>query len=629
MNPKTMLAALAMGAALAHAQTVAIKEASGWLESAYVKWQATGRVDSFRVYVEGAGKTLQKLDNPLIRSYGSYWRADAIGLKAGSYALKVVAFADGKEQSAASTGDLEVLAHDRAGFAFAGGRIPGAYNMDGTPMSGSVVVYLTERTKNSVSLNVTGASANPCVGIQNILYAFKKGKDTRPLIIRVVGQVTNASVMDGGDLVIENAKLATGHITLEGVGDDAVADGWGVRLKSASNIEVRNLGVMNVNSTAGDDIGLQQDNDHVWIHNNDHFYGDAGSDADQVKGDGAMDVKKSTYVTIAYDHFWDNGKASLLGLSENTTTGLYIDYHHNWFDHSDSRHPRVRFYSAHVYNNYYDGVSKYGVGSTMGSSIFVEGNYFRNCKHPMMTSMQGTDVWNETTKANDYKNMGTFSSEDGGTIKAWNNFMEGQERFVPYGSKDFVNSTQDFDAYVATSRTEKVPVTVKSAYGANVYNNFDTDPSTMYAYTADDPLVARTKVETYAGRIRGGDFKWAFDNSLDDTSSVVNAPLKAALVGYKGALTYIQGEGKYQSSAVQKLSDAGSGPIRVDLRTHGLSLEDGQTMRSAQIVGLDGTREMEWNATTEADFARLRWGVYLVRVRTDRGTFQKLICNRN
>ena len=33
------------------------------------------------------------------------------------------------------------------------------------------------------------------------------------------------------------------------------------------------------------DCGLQQGNDHIWVHNCDFFYGDAGSDADQVKGE--------------------------------------------------------------------------------------------------------------------------------------------------------------------------------------------------------------------------------------------------------------------------------------------------------------------------------------------------------
>ena len=505
MKTRFSLAGLLLGAMAIQAQTVTLKSSAGWFESAHVEWTVSGKADSYNVYVTAAGGTAQQLDTKLIRSYGSYWRADALGLKAGSYVLKVVPVVSGKEGTAATTAALTVSAHDRAGFAFSGGRIPGAYNLDGTPMTGAVVVYLTDKSKDTVSLNVTGASTNPCVGIQNILYGYKKGKDTRPLIIRVVGQVKNATVMDGGDLVIENANLATGHITLEGVGEDALADGWGVRLKSASNVEVRNLGIMNVNSTAGDDIGLQQDNDHVWVHHNDHFYGDAGSDADQVKGDGAMDVKKSTYVTIAYDHFWDNGKSSLLGLSENTTTGLYINYHHNWFDHSDSRHPRVRFFSAHIYNNYYDGNAKYGAGSTDSSSLFVEANVFRNCKHPMMVSMQGSDLWNEATKAND-KNMASFSNEVGGSIKAYNNSIVGAGRFVPYGDAAYPNSTVDFDAYVAKSRNETVPSTVKSSLGANTYNNFDTDPKTMYSYVADSPSEVVAKVKAYAGRMGGGDF---------------------------------------------------------------------------------------------------------------------------
>ena len=626
MKTRFSLAGLLLGAMAIQAQTVTLKSSAGWFESAHVEWTVSGKADSYNVYVTAAGGTAQQLDTKLIRSYGSYWRADALGLKAGSYVLKVVPVVSGKEGTAATTAALTVSAHDRAGFAFSGGRIPGAYNLDGTPMTGAVVVYLTDKSKDTVSLNVTGASTNPCVGIQNILYGYKKGKDTRPLIIRVVGQVKNATVMDGGDLVIENANLATGHITLEGVGEDALADGWGVRLKSASNVEVRNLGIMNVNSTAGDDIGLQQDNDHVWVHHNDHFYGDAGSDADQVKGDGAMDVKKSTYVTIAYDHFWDNGKSSLLGLSENTTTGLYINYHHNWFDHSDSRHPRVRFYSAHVYNNYYDGNDKYGAGSTLGSSLFMEGNYFRNCKHPMLTSLQGSDVWNELKGANDPTNMGTFSGEAGGSIKAFNNYMEGQTRFVAYGDTKFPNSTVDFDAYVAKSRDEKMPATVKSFSGANVHNNFDTDPSVMYTYTADAPDVAKTKVIAYSGRMNGGDFKWTFNNAVDDTLALVNAPLKAAIVGYKTTLIYVQGEGAYVGPvSIDARRAATAGPVRFDLQSRRLSVAEGWTLQSAEILSLTGARMLAANGSASVSLEGLKSGVYLARVVTDRGTFEKTI----
>jgi pectate lyase len=532
---------LLLGAMQAHSLTVT--KSGGWFEAAWAEWQPVSGADSYNVYYSGEGVSEQKIDAQLIRSYGSYLRADVPGLKAGAYTLKIAPVTNGTEGAAATTGTLNVMAHDRSGFAFANNRVPGAYKANGTPKDGAVILYITQSTKNTVSLDVTGASANPCVGLQTILDGFKKGKDTRPLIIRMVGQITDFLVMQSGDIVIENSNNASSFITLEGIGTDATADGWGIRIKNASNIEIRNIGIMNVNSSEGDNIGLQQNNDYIWVHNVDFFYGGEGGDSDQAKGDGALDCKKSTYVTFSYNHFWDTGKSNLLGLSENTTEGLFITYHHNWYDHSDSRHPRVRFYSAHVYNNYYDGIAKYGVGSTMGSSVFVEGNYFRNAKYPILISMQGSDVWDESANANDYGDMPTFSKEDGGIIKAYNNHIQGARRFVAYGDTSFTDSTNNFDAYVAQTRNEPVSSSVQSAYGNNTYNNFDTDNSIMYSYTAQSPQEARTTVMAYAGRMDGGDFKWTFNNEVDDASYAVNSALKSALMAYETSLVAIQGEG--------------------------------------------------------------------------------------
>jgi pectate lyase len=538
------------------AQQVQINEASGWLESAFIKWQPVSNAQTYNVYYTGNGLVDKKIDDQLIRSYGSYYRADIPGLKAGTYTVKVKPVIAGTEGTGSTTSNLTVLAHDRNGFAFDGGRVPGGYNADGTPKAGAVILYITQNTKNTISMDITGASSNPCVGLQNILYAIKKGKDTRPFIIRLIGNITDMTVMEGGDVVIENSNNASSYLTLEGVGTDAVANGWGVRLKSASNIEISNIGVMNCNSTAGDNIGMQQDNDHVWVHNCDLFYGNAGSDADQIKGDGALDNKTSTYITLAYNHFWDSGKASLLGLSEGTTSGLYITYHHNWFDHSDSRHPRVRYYSAHIYNNYFDGVSKYGSGSTLGSSLFVEGNYYRNSKYPMLTSLQGGDIWDEANQVNNAGTMGTFSGEAGGSIKAFNNTFDADiatnnMRFVAYGDTNplynisgKISSITGFDAYVATTRGEIVSSNVKSKSGANTYNNFDTNAAFYVKnLVIDQPAVAKSKTTQYAGRVSGGDLKWTFDNSVDDKSSLVITALKSALTNYTGSLVAVQGEG--------------------------------------------------------------------------------------
>lgn len=561
-------------------QEVTFNDYGGWLESTYVEWQPVDGASSYNVYYSGEGITNRKIDTQLIRCYkdGSY-RADILGLKAGTYTVSVAPIINGSEVNSSTTPTINVNAHGRAGFAFSNNRLAGAYKFDGTPQEGAVILYITEETKDTVELTVTGATSNPCVGLQQILDGFKKGKDSRPLIIRMIGQITDPAVLQSGDIVIENKNNANSHITLEGVGEDAVADGWGIRVKNASNIEIRNIGSMNVNSNEGDNIGLQQGNDHIWVHNIDFFYGDAGGDSDQAKGDGALDCKRSKYVTFSYNHFWDSGKSNLLGLSETQgDPDLLITYHHNWYDHSDSRHPRVRYYTAHVYNNYYDGNSKYGVGSTLGSSVFVENNYFRNCKYPILTSLQGTDILN---------GKGTFSGEAGGTIKAFGNTIIGAQRFDPYGVAGPTNSTLDFDAIVTTTRNETIPNTITSKSGNNIYNNFDTNGVIWYSYTPDSPEVAKTKVMQFSGRMNGGDFDWTFDQPGDDTSSTVNQALKSALVNYTTNLACVQGISEPSSSQTLIVSTANADQEVIE----GNKIEDiiftwGGTATDATVTGL-------------------------------------------
>ena len=512
------------------------KTVGSGLESAYIEWESVDGATGYNAYIRSENTNhYEQLDNELIRRYkdgtSSYWRADAVGLKAGQYVFKVVPIVDGKEDTSKQleSETIIVQAHDRTGFAWVDGETTGAYNIDGTLKENANILYITEETKDTVSLEVQTSSSGKtetAQGLQNILNLYKKGYDETPLVIRVIGKVTDPATLDGGDIVISgnsSDKRINCGITLEGIGEDATLYGYGIRIKNATNVEVRNIAVMLTDSSEGDNIGLQQENDHIWVHNCDFFYGEAGSDSDQAKGDGALDCKKSTYVTFSYNHFWDSGKSNLLGLSEDTTDGLYITYHHNWYDHSDSRHPRIRFYSAHVYNNYYDGNSKYGVGACLGSSVLVEGNYFRNCKKPMMISMQGSDT------------SGTFSKEDGGMIKAYNNYMIGQDSYIPYSQDN-----ENFDAYEVSNIDETVPSSVKSLQGENTYNNFDTS-SIMYEYEADSPEVARQKVETYAGRLNGGDFKWEFNDTEDDESDSLNKELKEALENYETDLLSVGG----------------------------------------------------------------------------------------
>jgi hypothetical protein len=183
------------------------------------------------------------------------------------------------------------------------------------------------------------------------------------------------------------------------------------------------------------------------------------------------------------------------------------------------------------------------VGATNASSVFVEANYFRNCKYPILTSMQGSDVYDEDTQLNDYSDMPTFSKEDGGSIKAFNNYMIGQRRFVAYADENYPESTIDFDAYVASSRDEVIGDKVVSSRGSNKYNNFDTNAEIMYDYVVDAPEEAKDKLINYAGRMNSGDFNWSFNNTVDDRLYAVNVALKSALVGYTTNLLAVQDDG--------------------------------------------------------------------------------------
>lgn len=513
--------------AYAAESSVKILSSAGFGEGMYATWSSVSGAGGYNVYVDGV-----QIDTMLVRQYSGYMRADAVGLKAGSHTMRIVPVIGGKEDSSkAAEAKAEAYAHDRSGFGFVNGSSSGAYNNDGTLKSNAIVIYVTEGNKDTVSASIdsTGKGATAVTGVQNIITAYKKGEESRPLNIRFIGNITDPSVLMKGDLMVDTV---TAGCTIEGIGNDATLNGFGLVMKNCSNVEVRNLGFMNCNSSEGDNCGLQQNNNHIWVHNCDFFYGDAGSDADQAKGDGALDTKTSTYITHSYNHFWDNGKCNLQGMKSESTEN-YITYHHNWYDHSDSRHPRIRTCSVHCYNNYFDGNAKYGVGVTMGASCFVESNYFRNCKYPMLISLQGSDDLSG----------GTFSGEAGGVIKSFGNIMTGQKAYTTYQE----NST-DFDAYEASSKTEKIGASVKAKSGGTAYNNFDTS-SVMYSYTADSAADVPAIVTAKAGRVDGGDFKWQFNNSVDDESYAVNQALKSALSSYKGTVTAIGSGFKEDSSS--------------------------------------------------------------------------------
>lgn len=511
------------------AGVIQITEAKGWQESAYLKWAPFEGASSYNVYVDD-----KKIDAQLIRQYASYYRADVLGLKAGTYSVKVVPVnAEGTEITGANTAsNLVVKSFNREGFAHFKYDGVGAYNNDGTLKAGAKVLYITAKTAKTVSTTVNTGKSETITGLQSIIDAYSKGKDKTPIAFRIIGKVSLSDLdhisSSAEGLQIKGAKM---NMTFEGVGDDATVYGFGFLLREAESVEFRNFAIMRC---LDDAMSLDTKNSHVWIHNMDLFYGKKGSAADQAKGDGTVDIKgDSKYITVAYNRFWDNGKASMCGMKSETGEN-WITYHHNWFDHSDSRMARVRTMSVHMYNNYYQHCDVYGIGATSGSSVFMESNYFDAVKRPIMSSLQGTDA----------KGDGTFSGEKGGLIKAYGNVFANKPdnfSYIPYAE----NNTS-FDAYEVSDPSEQVPASVKTLVGGTSYNNFDTNSSLMYAYAADKAEDVPAIVEGFygAGRLNHGDI----DFVIPDETVVTNGhqqpwPALASLLdAYTSGVVKVFGE---------------------------------------------------------------------------------------
>ncbi len=551
--------------------SVTITRVVGWLESAYIEWNPVSNATYTVKYKKSDASAWTTIDTPLIRSYGQMIRADIPGLAQGDYDFEVAA-----NGGTPATASASVASHDLCCYAFTSDTLPGAYKADGTLKDGAIVIYVDNHNFNTVALEINKNAKGEKItltGVQAIVNnsgycKYASYNNNVPVCIRVIGKIDTTGFPKSSwgssaeGLQIKGTGKVDTMFTIEGVGDDATFWGFGILCRDSHYVELRNLGFM---CFADDGISLDTGNLYTWVHNCDIFYGSTGGDSDQAKGDGSLDVKgDSMYQTYSYNHFWDSGKMSLCGMKSESGPN-YITYHHNWFDHSDSRHPRIRTMTVHIYNNYYDGNAKYGTGATTGADAFVEANYFRNVKFPMMSSLQGNDVYAGSSKY-DPANYGTFSSEAGGSIKSYNNkivdtlnvtsywphknsntsplITKGVKGSLPSG----VDTSVHFDAWEASSRNETVPSTVTAFGGGDKYSNFDTS-SDFYGYTVQTPDEARTSVMTYAGRIENGDFEFAgyghkssdATNAAKDVDYAVDTALKAAVVGYTSSLVSVYG----------------------------------------------------------------------------------------
>jgi pectate lyase len=203
------------------------------------------------------------------------------------------------------------------------------------------------------------------------------------------------------------------NTTIHGLGEDATLIGAALDIAGdtrsgaqAMNVIIRNITFLDTQdcfpewspndgptgnwNAAYDSISVRNAT-HVWIDHNRFADLRTRDDTQPIHfghryqvHDGLVDItNESDYVTVSWNVFATHDKVMLIGNSDSATADrehLRVTLHHNLFDGTGQRTPRVRFGKVHVYNNVYraDRNTNYRTswGAGNESQIYAENNYF-------------------------------------------------------------------------------------------------------------------------------------------------------------------------------------------------------------------------------------------------------------
>ncbi|RKN39685.1 pectate lyase family protein [Micromonospora endolithica] len=194
------------------------------------------------------------------------------------------------------------------------------------------------------------------------------------------------------------------NTTIVGLGG-ARLTGLTLMIDSVANVIVRNLTLDDArdcfpawsptDGDAGnwnsqyDQISVRR-SEHVWIDHNTFTDGDNPDSAQPVHfgrpyqvHDGSLDITHTaSLVTASWNRFVGRDKVMLIGSSNTVGPDvgrLNVTLHHNLFDGTLQRLPRVRFGQVDLWNNHYrlagDGF-EYAIGVGVRSAVYAENNFF-------------------------------------------------------------------------------------------------------------------------------------------------------------------------------------------------------------------------------------------------------------
>ena len=312
--------------------------------------------------------------------------------------------------------------------------------------------------------------------IWNPSWLREKNKSTTPAIVWLSGTFTASDGRDSDSPWFDIKR--TSNITIYGT-DSFKMQNVGFFLNEAQNIIIRNIYIVMPKADNGADGISMQESKNVWV---DHCTFESVNQEKDYE-DGSCDITHATSgVTVSWCHYIKTQKSSLVGHSNSATEDVAITatFHHNFFDESSSRHPRVRFGKVHVYNNFYNGCTTYGVGSAYGAMVLVEHNAFDNVHLP-------TDIC-------------TFPAKQSGS--SWVSNLTGSVAGYLYAdNNEFTNKPSNAsDPYPFTNLEWKAYNGEKLATPL-VYSDFK--PAYTYVYDSASEVAAIVRAGAGVGKMEG------------------------------------------------------------------------------------------------------------------------------
>ncbi|MBP6672319.1 MAG: T9SS type A sorting domain-containing protein, partial [Bacteroidetes bacterium] len=257
-------------------------------------------------------------------------------------------------------------------------------SVTGTGVSGSV---FSNTPIGYATLNggTTGGAGGAVTTVTTLaeLEAFAKTceNNSNPKILKISGKISAAST---ATVTIKHGA----NISILGDGNFGELENVGLVIWDYKNVIVRNLKIHEVFYPT-DALSIDEC-ENVWIDHNE-LYSKIGPGIGVDTYDGLLDIKNgSRYVTVSWNYLHHHMKCSLIGHTDNTgnqasDSQMRITYHHNWFSNTDGRNPSIRFGAIHMFNNFFEDLTDYGIAARNGAHAKIENSKYHNVLLPMST----------------------------------------------------------------------------------------------------------------------------------------------------------------------------------------------------------------------------------------------------